>query len=101
MFENAGQKIQGVSKFFFVLTWVGAILGALILFFMCLISRSWDYVGYSFLCLAALPISYIITLFLVGFGRLIENSDKIAEQSTPKTIPSTNNKSLTGEDEQI
>ena len=77
MFNNIGGKIKGYAEF---TTWIGIVIsvvvGAIILFTSSLV------VGLVIALVGSL-ISWISSIFLYGFGQLVENSDIIVNTLAP------------------
>lgn len=94
MYEKVGKEIMGVAKF-------AAIMGILISIFIGALfietsdsSQSiWKFIGILIMFLGSL-ISWLSCLIAYGFGRLVENSDKlvtIAAQSEAQKEGEYNN----------
>lgn len=104
-FNNAGEKIQKFAKILFFICVVGCIIGAIICFCyysvavneysyykstinstngnndsIDILSKSLLWCGFLLLMVGPL-VAYIYSLFLYGFGRLIENSEITADCS--------------------
>ena len=90
MFENSGEKIVKVAK---VLFWI-TVIASVILAFVLGWSKEYHSYHYSsggyysnefhpvyfFSLLIGYPlVSYISTLFIIAFGELVQNSQKIKE----------------------
>jgi len=114
MFENPGGKIKAASILMF---WLVAITSVILAFVLGIEKSGYGYyartefnaaIFFGFLIGGPL-VAYISTLFLVGFGELVENSElvlasQLKQQETMKahamiansddTIPSTPNNSL-------
>ena len=86
MFNNIGSKIKGYAEF---TTWIGIIIsvviGAIILFTSSL-------VGGLVIALVGSLVSWISSIFLYGFGQLVENSDIIVKTIAPNHADSDNEK---------
>ncbi len=84
MFDNIGEKIKVLAK---VLFWIG-VLGSFVLAFYYLYMFS-GYGGAAIIIFAVTAfagglISWISTIFLYGFGQLVENSDKLVKLNQTK-----------------
>lgn len=92
MFENVGGKIK---KFAVASFWVDAIAG--IIGGISIISNEADdwLLGIAVM-FGSIYIAWILSLFLYGFGQLIENSDKIAN-NTNKLLKETQEQSSSKE----
>ncbi len=85
MFDKPGKKIKELSVIFF---WIGTVI-SVILAFVFGIEKSYGYyyneyttfhAGIFFTLFIGIPfVLYISTLFLVGFGELVESSSKVAK----------------------
>ena len=81
MFSNPGSKIKKVSVVLFWFTICASVILALVFGIDTHYSwgREYSTVNWAviLLCLVVVPVvSYITTIFLVGFGELVENSKK-------------------------
>lgn len=90
MFENSGEKIVKVAKVLFWITVIASVILAFVLGWSEEYhSYSYSYGGYYrnefhpvyfFSLLIGYPlVSYISTLFIIAFGELVQNSQKIKE----------------------
>ena len=77
MFDNPGKKIMQISKIVFWIVTIVSVILAFVLGFEKYYYETEFYAGIFFTLLLGVPIStYVLTLFLVGFGELVENSKK-------------------------
>lgn len=75
MFEEVGNKIKGLAKF---LTVSGIIISCIVGFVLWAILTWW--IGLLVIVFGSL-VFWIFSLFLYGFGQLVENSDTIAKDT--------------------
>lgn len=76
MFDNVGGKIKGVAT---VITWIGIIVSAI---FAITLMKTSEALGILVLVLGCLG-SWLSSVFMYGFGQLIENSDILVELLSP------------------
>lgn len=77
MFDNPGKKIMQISKIVFWIDTIVSVILAFVLGFEKYYYRTEFYAGIFFSLFFGVPImAYVSTLFLVGFGELVENSKK-------------------------
>ena len=77
MFDNPGKKIMQISKIVFWIVTIVSVILAFVLGFEKYYYRTEFYAGIFFSLFFGVPImAYVSTLFLVGFGELVENSKK-------------------------
>jgi len=83
MYKNIGKKIKTLAK---VLAWIGIMLS--VLFGLALIlldeGETQTTVAGVFYILLGPVISWLGSLMMYGFGQLVDNSDRIANQIAPK-----------------
>lgn len=99
MFSNIGGKIKGFATILFVLGVIGGFIGAIWMgVVMDDVSDSGFVAFLTFLFVLAVTIvaSYVSSMFMYGFGELIENSDRIKRNTEETynmmsrgTVPST------------
>lgn len=86
MFKNPGEKIKIVAKVIFWITVIAAVIAAFVLGF----DTYYSYYGsgfdfeplYFFGLLIGYPmLAYIVTLFFVAFGDLVQNSQSIKDSA--------------------
>ena len=78
MFENTGRKIKKFAYILFVLGVLAAIITG------CYIMYKSPASGGFVIMVVAIISSYLSSLLLYGFGKLVENSDKLVEQGEKK-----------------
>ncbi len=82
MFEHPGRKIEiWATSYFWIIT-IASILGGVYYAYVNIdrLAVS-DVLIVALVCLILIPLTtYISTLFVVGFGHLVENSEEIKEQ---------------------
>lgn len=77
MFDNPGKKIMQISKIVFWIVTIVSVILAFVLGFEKYYYSTEFYAGIFFSLFFGVPImAYVSTLFLVGFGELVENSKK-------------------------
>jgi len=77
MFDNPGKKIMQISKIVFWIVTIVSVILAFVLGFEKHYYSTEFYAGIFFSLFFGVPImAYVSTLFLVGFGELVENSKK-------------------------
>lgn len=87
MFEDIGAKIKIVSK---VLCWVGIIAAVIAAFVMFSLDEEVGGLLFLLFLIAGPLLSWINSLFVYGFGELIEKTTEIAESTKEQTKTSQN-----------
>ena len=77
MFENTGRKIKDFAYILFVIGVIASLITGI--FFI----RFSSFVVFGII-IGGIISSYISSLFIYGFGKLVENSDKLVEQGEKK-----------------
>lgn len=84
MFEDIGAKIKTVSKVFCWVSIIVSVIAAFVMFYMAGESyyTAGLYTGIGFALLIVFPLSsWLTSLFVYGFGELIEKTTEIAENT--------------------
>ena len=94
MFDNAGGKIKSIVRTMFFIEAVAAVISGI-----ALMGTDDDLILPGLLVMVVGPFAvWVVSLFLYGFGQLVENSDAIAaeynrkNEKHEKTIAKTNEK---------
>ena len=96
MFEKSGKKIKAVAEAWF---WLGTIL-SVIAAFICLFESITEdlpiFILYGLFLLIGGPFfTWVSTLFLYGFGELIDSNQKLSESIEDELAPAVKDLSLT------
>ena len=84
MFEDIGAKIKAVTKVFCWFSIIVSVISAFVMFYMAGESYRTEccYNGMGWVFLIVLPLgSWLTSLFVYGFGELIEKTTEIAENT--------------------
>lgn len=84
MFEDIGAKIKAVTKVFCWVSIIVSVIAAFVMFYMAGESYSTEgfYNGMGWVFLIVFPLgSWLTSLFVYGFGELIEKTTEIAENT--------------------
>lgn len=73
MFDNIRSKIKGFAKAFCIIQIIVAVIG---FFAICFIDEDLIFAAFGELIAGSL-LAYVGSMFLYGFGQLIENSDEL------------------------
>ena len=92
MYEKVGKEIMGVAKFATIMgILISIFIGALFIETSDSSQSIWKFIGILIMFLGSL-ISWLSCLIAYGFGRLVENSDKlVAMQSEAQEEEKTSN----------
>lgn len=93
VFEDIGAKIKAVTKVFCWVSIIVSVIAAFVMFYMAGESYSTEgfYNGMGWVFLIVLPLgSWLTSLFVYGFGELIERTTEIAESTKEQTKTSQN-----------
>lgn len=94
MFEDIGAKIKIVSKVFCWVSIIVSVIAAFVMFSKAGESYSTEdfYIGMGCVFLIVFPLSsWLTSLFVYGFGELIEKTAEIAENTRNGGLKSGNN----------
>ena len=82
-FSNIGRKIKTLAVTFAVLGCLASIIGAIVYW-----AKEFGDAGWGFLILICGPFAFwILSLFIYGFGELIEKTTEVAENTQQQTPP--------------
>ncbi|MBP3434864.1 MAG: hypothetical protein J6K62_00840 [Clostridia bacterium] len=74
MFSNVGGKLKIIALISFFVTWVGGVIGGLLIIING--STQMAVLGVLVILLSVLP-AYLLNLPLYAFGQLVQNSDDV------------------------
>ena len=102
MFRNTGKKIKEIARIYCIIGFLAFILWGIIAVVMGFLQTNAIWVGVGLFLIIWGPLSsWITALFLYGFGKLVENSDKLVMLEKEKknglieTSNHANNQALT------